>query len=88
MTFRMLVLQRWAKKNVLRSDWPVTLLRVTAGEAARSDYGWKGRSPELQVLPIPGDHRSLLQPDNLHEVASLLIKVVLDQNDRVAKMRA
>jgi amino acid adenylation domain-containing protein len=88
MTFRMLVLQRWAKKNVLRSDWPVTLLRVTAGEAARSDYGWKGRSPELQVLPIPGDHRSLLQPDNLHEVASLLVKVVLDQNDRVAKMRA
>ena len=54
---------------------PVTLLRAAANMHQAQDLGWQDSSPQLQVVNVAGDHRSMLAADNLGNIAVHFIRV-------------
>lgn len=49
-----------------REPWP-RWLRI------RPDQGWAPRTPEVRVLEVPADHRAVLQPPFVAEIAAALV---------------
>lgn len=58
-----------------RLDAPVTLLRAQDTADPDWDLGWHATTPKLRVVPVTGDHLTLLSVERVDTVAANLIQV-------------
>ncbi len=55
----------------------VTLLRSEAFES-EDDFGWKAVACEVEVIPVPGDHISMLTEPHVQSLARMLARSLVD----------
>jgi thioesterase domain-containing protein len=55
---------------------PTILLRTSL--SAGDDAAWRARCPELKIIEIPGDHQSLLDPENISSLREAFVAATRD----------
>jgi oxalate---CoA ligase len=68
-------IRRWDFKPL---DVPTTLLRSDDAPSSRPDHGWGTLCSQLTVRPIPGGHRSLLEPQYRDALCAQFVRTVED----------
>jgi thioesterase domain-containing protein len=74
--------QRMSRWKVRAVDVPITLLRTSGDNSRGDDYGWSealGRA--IEVLPIPGEHHTIIEPPFVKTLASCIEGILAQNND-------
>ena len=58
---------------VTRLDAPVILFRA---EDSSGDLGWRARARSVTIVPVAGDHLSMLDPENSADLIAEIIRAV------------
>ena len=63
-----------------RLDVPAVLFRSTQQHVvdAASDLGWKKHLPALQVIDLPGDHHTVIKPENVAPLCTAFVQAMGD----------